>query len=176
MKTFFAIVAIVISFNLKLAAQATIHSTTVGGVWNQTSTWVEGIIPDAGDNVIIQGPVIQHSVSGYTISSVYCNDLTITASGSLSNGDYGGGAGTFPVIVGGNIINNGVVSNGASDYLKIFVSGDLENNNIWMPYETEFQSAGNHNLSLAPGKSFGSKIKNFSPTLTAITDLYFTCD
>ncbi len=176
MKTFFAIVAIVISFNLKLAAQATIHSTTVGGVWNQTSTWVEGIIPDAGDNVIIQGPVIQHSVSGYTISSVYCNDLTITASGSLSNGDYGGGTGTFPVIVGGNIINNGVVSNGASDYLKIFVSGDLENNNIWMPYETEFQSAGNHNLSLAPGKSFGSKIKNFSPTLTAITDLYFTCD
>ncbi|MCZ7609241.1 MAG: T9SS type A sorting domain-containing protein [Ignavibacterium sp.] len=159
-----------------IISQVTIHSTLGGGKWHLPTTWIEGVVPGASDNVVIQGPVQQHYVTGYDIHPVYCNDLTITSNGILSNGDYGGGTGIFAVYVAGDVINNGVVTNGSEDFLKIFLAGDIENNNIWMPYETEFQVSENHNLSLAPGKSFGSKIINNNTSLTALTNLYFTCD
>lgn len=159
-----------------IISQVTIHSTLGGGKWHLPTTWIEGVVPGASDNVVIQGPVQQHYVTGYDIHPVYCNDLTITSNGILSNGDYGGGTGIFAVYVAGDVINNGVVTNGSQDFLKIFLAGDIENNNIWMPYETEFQVSENHNLSLAPGKSFGSKIINNNTSLTALTNLYFTCD
>ena len=162
-------------FSITLFSQ--IQSTTVGGYWNVPSTWIGNAIPTAGDDVIINGPVIHASTSGYDILTEYCHNLTITASGSLRNGGYGGGFGVFPLIVAGSVNNNGVVSNGSEDCIKIFISGDLENNNIWMPYETEFQTANNHNLSLAAGKSFGSRLRNNgSPSFTALTDMLFTCD
>ncbi len=162
---------------ISLCANAQIHSSTEGGYWNNPGTWEGGIIPGSGNDVIIEGPVILASASGYTILTEYCKNLTITASGSLKNGDYGGGLGIYPLEVAGNVINNGTVSNGPSDALKIFISGDLENNNIWMPYQTEFQSSDNHNLSLAAGETLGSKIvNNGASTITALTDLVFTCD
>lgn len=154
-----------------------IHSTYLGGLWNNTNTWVGGVIPGANDDVIIEGPVVQGSASGYDILTEYCNNLTITSTGSLTNADYGGGTGTFPLVVYGNAVNNGTVSDGSNDLLKIIIHGDLENNDIWMPYETEFQTSNNHNLSLAPGKSFGSRLlNNGSPSFTALTDMLFTCD
>ena len=154
-----------------------IQSTAIGGYWNDPNTWIGNVVPGAGNDVIINGPVVQASASGYTILTEYCNNLTITASGSLRNGGYGGGFGVFPLVVAGSVINNGVVSNGSEDCIKIFIAGDLENNNIWMPYETEFQTSSNHNLSLAAGKSFGSRLRNNgSHTFTALTDMLFTCD
>jgi hypothetical protein len=158
-------------------ASSQIQSTGIGGPWNNATTWVGGAIPGAGDDVIIQGPVVHESASGYTILAEYCNNLTIAPGGSLHNGDYGGGSGTYPLYVGGNVVNNGVVANGTNDFLKIFISGNLENNDTWMPYETELQVSSNHNLGLASGKSFGSRfIVSGEATLTALTDMFFTCD
>jgi len=168
---------IVITILLNAIVFPQIQSTVIGGYWNDQNTWIGGVIPGAGNDVIINGPIVHASASGYTILTEYCNNLTITASGSLRNGGYGGGFGIFPLVVAGSVINNGVVSNGSEDCIKIFISGDLENNNIWMPYETEFQTSNNHNLSLAPEKSFGSRLRNNgSPTFTALTDMLFTCD
>jgi hypothetical protein len=162
-------------FSININSQ--IQSTAIGGYWNVPGTWIGNATPGASDDVIINGPVVHASASGYTILTEYCNNLTITASGSLRNGGYGGGFGVFPLVVAGSVINNGVVSNGSEDCIKIFIAGDLENNNIWMPYETEFQTSNNHNLSLAPGKSFGSRLRNNGgPTFTALTDMLFTCD
>ena len=175
MKNLFFLTALLLMLSSNVQAQ--IHSTYLGGYWNNTNTWIGGIIPGAGNDVVIQGPVVQGSVSGYDILTEYCNNLLITSTGSLTNADYGGGTGTFPIVVHGNVVNNGTVSNGPNDFIKIYISGDLENNNIWMPYQTEFQTTNNHNLSLAPGKSFGSKIINAgSPSFTALTDMLFTCD
>lgn len=39
----------------------------------------------------------------------------------------------------------------------MFIS-NLANNNTWRPFETEFTVSENHNLSLAGGKTLGSKI------------------
>ena len=162
---------------LSVSLYSQIQSTSLGGLWNDPNTWVGGNIPGIGNDVIIQGPVIQGSANGYTILTEYCNNLTITSTGSLMNAEYGGGSGIFPLIVSGNVVNNGIVSDGTSDFIKIFIVGDLENNNIWMPYETEFNTQPNHNLSLAEGKSFGSKIINAgSASFTALTDMLFTCD
>lgn len=162
---------------LTINLHAQIHSTTAGGYWNDPGTWVGAVIPGSSNDVVIDGPVILATASGYTILSEYCKNLTITAVGTLKNGDYGGGSGIYPLVVSGNVTNYGMVANGPSDALKILISGDLENNNIWMPYQTEFQNSDNHNLNLAPGKTFGSRIvNNGASTITALSDLVFTCD
>lgn len=121
--------------------QSQIQSTAFGGYWNDPNTWVGGIIPGAGNDVIILGPVVQGSANGYDILTEYCKNLTITSNGSLKNAEYGGGSGIFPLVVSGSVVNNGIVSDGTSDFIKIFISGDLENNNIWMPYQTEFNTS-----------------------------------
>ena len=123
MKNIYGILVLSLIIAVNLQAQTTIYSTTVGGYWHESSTWIGGIVPDGNYNVVIQGPVIQHSVSGYDIYPVYCNDLTIESNGSLVNASYGGGSGTFSVYVGGNVINNGMVANGAEDFLKILIAG-----------------------------------------------------
>ena len=168
-----SLLLVVLTFNL----QAQIRSTTTGGYWNDPGTWVGAVIPGSANDVVIDGPVILATASGYTILSEYCKNLTITAVGSLKNGDYGGGSGIYPLVVSENVTNYGIVADGPSDALKILISGDLENNNIWMPYQTEFQISDNHNLKLAPGKTFGSRIvNNGASTFTALSDLIFTCD
>jgi hypothetical protein len=160
-----------------LSVGAQIQTIPTGGYWHDPNTWIGGIVPGAGDDVIITAPVVHQSVSGYDIITENCRNLTITASGSLRNGPYGGGFGVFPLIVHGSVVNNGTVENGSEDVIKIFIQGDLTNNNIWMPYQTEFQTAAAHNLSLAAGKSLGSKIINADcPSLTAQTDMLITCD
>jgi len=175
MKKVFYLTALFLVVSVALHAQ--IHSSPTGGYWNDVNTWVGGIIPGSGNDVVIEGPVILASTSGYTILTEYCKDLTITAAGSLKNGDYGGGSGAFPLVVSGNVVNDGIVANGPSDALNIYIAGDIENNNTWMPYQTEFQTSDSHNLSLAPGKTFGSRIiNNGATTFTALTDMVFTCD
>jgi len=175
MKKIILFSALLVFFSANISGQ--IHSTLTGGYWNDPGTWVGGVIPGAANDVFIEGPVIHASASGYDILTEHCNNLTITTSGSLKNGDYGGGLGVFPLEVSGNVVNNGTVADGPSDLLKIYISGNLENNNIWMPYQTEFQTSVNHNLSLAAGKTFGSMIiNNGSPSFTALTDMVFTCD
>lgn len=172
------IIALTVVFSvISFTSKAQIHSTPLGGYWNEVITWVGGEIPGPGKDVVIEGPVILASASGYDILTEHCHNLTITSAGTLKNGGYGGGTGVFPLEVTGNVLNEGTVENGPNDFLKILISGNLVNNNIWMPYQTEFISADNHNLTLAPGKTFGSKIiNNGASTITALTDLVFTCD
>jgi hypothetical protein len=175
MKKIILLSALSVLISVNLFGQ--IHSTTTGGYWNDPNTWVGGVIPGSGNDVVIEGPVMHATISNYNTVTEHCHDLTIMAAGSLRNGDYPYGSGVFPLEVTGNVVNNGTVGNGPYDLLKIFIAGNLENNNVWMPYQTEFQTSANHNLSLAAGKSFGSMIiNNGSPSFTALTDMLFTCD
>lgn len=156
--------------------QSQIISVPAGGAWNDPNTWIGGIVPGEDDDVIITSDVVHQSAWGYDILTEYCKNLTITSTGKLANGDYSGGLGIYPLVVYGNVINNGIVENGDEDCLKLFITGDLTNNNLWQPYQTEFQTQRNHKLSLAEGKYFGSKIINSdNGSFTALTNMIFSC-
>ena len=58
---------------------AAITSTVAGGYWEDSSTWVDGIVPVAGDDVVIDGPVT-------TASTVAVVNLTVNASKTLTLG------------------------------------------------------------------------------------------
>lgn len=166
-----------ILFAASVSVRSQIQSTIFGGYWHDPNTWVGLAVPGENDDVVINGPVVQAYASGYDILPVHCKDLTLNSSGSLRNGGYGGGYGVYPVYVHGSVVNDGLVENGPEDALKMFVYGDLTNNNIWRPLETELMVSENHNLSLAVGKTLGSKIiVAGTASITAVTDLVFTCD
>ena len=80
---------------LNTSLAATIISTSSGGKWSSTSTWIGGILPLAGDEVIIA----TSGIGSVTIDGIItCADLTIKSSGRL-------------IILGTNTLNvNGILS------------------------------------------------------------------
>jgi len=80
---------------LNVSIAATRISTSKGGNWNSTSTWIGGILPLAGDEVIIA----TSGIGSVTIDGIItCADLTIKSSGRL-------------IILGTNTLNvNGILS------------------------------------------------------------------
>lgn len=110
-----------ILFAASVSVHAQIQSTILGGYWHDPGTWVGLTVPGENDDVVTDGPVVQAYTNVYDIIPVHCRDLTLTSSGSLRNGGYGGGSGAFPVFVHGSVVNNGIVENGAEDALKMFV-------------------------------------------------------
>jgi len=84
-------------------AGATITSTTTGGDWNVGSSWSGGVVPTAGDNVVI--------VPGATITiaaAASCDNITIDAGGTLNY------SGTNTLTVTGDWTNNGTYNAGTN--------------------------------------------------------------
>ena len=122
--TFVLVLLILGLINLSNVKAATIHSTVTGGSWNNTLTWVGGVIPDAGDDVVLNGPV-------YAVTGNSCNDINITASGQLRNLNNT----NHTLIVYGDIENHGTISNNNYlFYLEIY--GDIRNWGIFNNYKT----------------------------------------
>ena len=99
---------------LTTTANAQIYSTSAGGPWDSTWTWVGGIVPGASHNVVINGAV---HTSGNS-----CNSLTLNASGSLKNTYYGA-----TLTVSGNATNHGTISNYVG-LLYLNIGGNITNN------------------------------------------------
>lgn len=57
---------------------AQITSTTVGGNWNETSTWIGGVVPTDTDDVVVDGNVIVN------ISTAKCKNLTVNSGDTLT--------------------------------------------------------------------------------------------
>jgi hypothetical protein len=99
-----------------------IHSTTSGGTWSDTSTWVEKVVPTAASDVEISGPVV-------IAAEAPCNNLTIKSGGSLQNVGRGDPYGPTPTTINGNLTieAGGTLTNEPGYRSRIVVVGNCAN-------------------------------------------------
>lgn len=124
-----------------LWAQTTIHSTSAGGGWNNTATWVGGTVPASNDHVVIDGKVL-------VPTGIQCNTLTINDTlvndGSSCNNRH--------MTISGDVVNNGVVARAPHYHcngLQLTLEGDLTNNGVWQSYKTYFAGSASQIISTA---------------------------
>ncbi len=147
-KCFNQTVSVVLSIILALAflpvtsvyAAGTITSTTTGGDWGNTGTWVGGVVPSTGDSVIIDtgatvtldGPIIVDGTltinSGATFDTDITNNYALTVNSDFSNsgtfrargstitisGDFTMAAGTFSGATSTLNLNGAVTQTGGT--------------------------------------------------------------
>ena len=122
-----------------------ITSTTTGGQWHVSTTWVGGIVPDGNDDVVIQGPVL---VQGAAV----CLTVNVTAVGGLTTGFA-----LANLTVGSAVTNAGTISDGPQPF-RIEIGGDLTNNAQWTNKDTIFTGATDHHLITGGGSIFESHL------------------
>jgi hypothetical protein len=160
--SFFWIGLIALLFSSHVHAQ--IHSTSSGGPWDSTWTWVGGFVPNAAHDVVINGPV--------GVSANSCKNLTINPTGTIMNNFY-----TYVLNIHGDVENHGSIKNHASGYLLTTrVHGDISNNGVWSNYKLELHGTADQAISQQTGSVFTvPNIQSYKSGghLHAITDLNF---
>ena len=122
-----------------------ITSTTTGGPWQASGTWIGGVVPDGNDDVILAGPVV---IQG----SAACLTLQISALGGLASGNA-----PSLLIAGGAITNAGTVADGPLP-LRIEIGGNLTNDAQWTNSQTNFTGAADHHLTAGGESTFESHL------------------
>lgn len=109
---------------------AEIHSTSAGGYWNSSSTWVGGSIPGQFDDVVLNGLVYPDTLS-------YCHNLSLSGTGRLTHGFDGQLHGALRVY--GALNNAGLVEKWDNAgaivlycYGNIINSGTLKPNHLYL--------------------------------------------
>jgi hypothetical protein len=142
---------------------AQIQSTTGGGAWNDTLTWVGWKIPGASDDVLINGPV--------DVTGAECKNLQVQPSGILQNRSYT----NYTLRVHGSITNNGIIRNYPDRHnLYLTVDGDIFNNGEWSNSYTYLTGTSDQNLGFTHEFS-GYRLEDADPesAIIASTDLTF---
>ena len=131
----FAIWLFLCSIATSTISAQTIYSTTAGGNWNDTLTWVGHQIPQYNNPVVINGPVSVTANYWYTL----CASLTINTGGSLVEGSTS----YDDLRVLGSLTNYGSIV-GAD--LRLRVYGDVMNYGLIDIYHITFYGPNNKNL------------------------------
>lgn len=133
-------ILVYITFLLAFNLAAVIYSTSTGGFWNDTSTWVGGVVPTIEDDVVLVGTVYPAINSG---SPNHCNNLTIEANGKLTNNTN-----IRYVHVHGTLINNGEVDRtSSSGKIVIYTYGDIINNGLMQNFDLHLEDLAGINLT-----------------------------
>ncbi|MBN2573160.1 MAG: hypothetical protein JXP73_01220 [Deltaproteobacteria bacterium] len=142
---------------------AVVNSTTAGGLWHATTTWVCGVIPTAADDVQINGEVQVDLSAAQAVAT--CRNLTVV-SGAALRGAYQSKA---KIQVMGNLMNLGAVRNGP-DYastdgatLDVYVGGNLSQYNAYAPASTHFTGATTQIVTYAGGAKMAGSFVDDNP-------------
>ncbi len=116
---------------------ADIVSTDGGGSWTNPGSWVGGVVPGSNDNVVINSTI-------YVNADAYCQNLTITASGSLQNQVYE----VHSIWIIGNLSNAGsIVNHGYGGLLYCHFGGNINNSGTIAPNQIQLDGAADQYLS-----------------------------
>jgi hypothetical protein len=143
LKKILSLAAISLILATAFTSKAQIYSTLGGGPWDSTWAWIGGIVPNAAHDVVINGPIYS--------SNNFCNNLTITSTGSLQNNYY-----SKTLTVNGWIENDGSIHNhGSSGYpFSIRIYGNITNNGTWVNKYTYLEGAGSQQISCENANTF----------------------
>ncbi len=161
----YVILAALITISI-LRAEAQIQSTTAGGAWNATSTWVGGVVPTASHDVVINGTV---SVN----LNAACRNVTVNSGAILQNDAW-----HRTMTVNGNVTNNGIIRNHDNTgwLLTINITGNISNNGTWTNYRTQLTGTSNQTLTQGSGRKFECEMvkTQAAGSVTATSALTFT--
>ncbi|MDL2221492.1 hypothetical protein LJC35_02935, partial [Parabacteroides sp. OttesenSCG-928-N08] len=138
----------------------TFTSLPAGGKWHEAATWDKGKAPTNNDDVVIASRV--ESVSSYLTT----HHLTIRPEGQLTGSAW--------VTVNGNFVNNGDFSGEKSNYFRLLVRGNFENNGSLFMGWVDLQG-GDKNIKITQAMQIDylEVEMDQGSRLTAISDLTF---
>jgi len=118
-------------------APSGITSTTTGGYWNETTTWIGGVVPTSTDDVIIDGNVL-------ITASVTCYNITVNPEDTLRS-DYF----DITLTVTGSFTNNGVLLDVSNSWAFIIdIEGNMINNGTWKNNTTNLTGSTDQTITL----------------------------
>lgn len=148
-----ALFFMIISFDIT----AQIYSTTTGGNWADSTTWIGFKVPSANDSVIIQGPVT------FYFTNATIKHLHLKEGGSLVDGWIS------TLRIRGNYIIDADITAGPP---QVYVGGNLEINKKWSGNTTlNFIGVTDHYVKVGENAEFGpAMIISDSSRLIALSD------
>ncbi|MBT6005510.1 MAG: T9SS type A sorting domain-containing protein [Prolixibacteraceae bacterium] len=138
-KSFWILFSILV-FAIFSTQASTITSSSQGGLWNETTTWVGGVIPTQTDDVIINSVVTTGNVS-YTTRTLKMNNLTVNTGGKILR--EASASGKYNLEIYGNLVNNGEIID-YINYFDINLYGNLENNGTLKPRIINLKGENQH--------------------------------
>ena len=159
-----SVVFVVIVISTFTHTYGQVFSTLQGGPWAAPSTWVDGVVPAPGDDVVLVGPV---TVEGLT----YCNNLTIRPGGSLMAQSN---ITPYMFHATGTIWNEGTIDGDNPLFPLAFTIGkDLYNEGVWKSFAVIFADTSRHILRAEPLSHFSpSTVRADSATIISDRDAY----
>ncbi len=167
--------------NSSLAAQtmftdATKTSTATGGNWSATTTWSGGVIPIAGDNVIIANgaTVIDNVTTGVALNSLTVGQgtsgiLTIGTNTTARTVNITGTGGNFIIAAGGTVnCNNAAVTH------VLNIGGNFTNNGTFTSLNgsgsitTNFTGAVTQTIGGSTSTTFNRLVVNGASSVTTL--------
>jgi hypothetical protein len=146
------------------ASAATIISTTTGGSWTDTLTWVGHQVPDSLDNVTINGYVWDAN------PAIRCHDLLVNTGKKLEL------QGNGYVRVNGSLVNHGTITSTAGAQAYLQVAGNISNQGIWDIWWTTLTGTLDQHITCGTERAFaGLYFHDYDTTSAIIVDsnLYF---